>query len=58
MIYRTYYLSPLGRMLLAADDMGLWEPGLRDRSILENFQDTWIFLLKKMKHILKDALRC
>ena len=23
MIYRTYYLSPLGRMLLAADDMGL-----------------------------------
>ncbi|MFR5916185.1 MAG: hypothetical protein ACLUGJ_14765 [Blautia wexlerae] len=23
MIYRTYYLSPLGRMLLAADDIGL-----------------------------------
>ena len=51
MIYRTYYLSPLGRMLLAADDMGLQESGLRDRSILESFQDTWIFLLKKMKTI-------
>ena len=23
MIYRTYYLSPLGRILLAADDIGL-----------------------------------
>ena len=23
MIYRTYYLSPLGRILLTADDIGL-----------------------------------
>ena len=51
MIYRTYYLSPLGRMLLAADDMGLAESGLRDRSILENFQDTGILFLRKKKTV-------
>lgn len=51
MIYRTYYLSPLGRMLLAADDMGLAGVWFEGQKYFENFQDTWIFLLKKMKTI-------
>ena len=39
MIYRTYYLSPLGRILLAADDIGLIGVWFEGQKYLENFQD-------------------
>ena len=51
MIYRTYYLSPLGRMLLAADDIGLVGAWFEGQKYFGEFPDTWIFLLKKMKTI-------
>ena len=58
MIYRTYYLSPLGRMLLAADDMGLagvWFEGLKYFGVFPGHMD--FSFEENENHILKDALR-
>ena len=58
MIYRTYYLSPLGRMLLAADDMGLvgaWFEGQKYFGEFPGHRD-FVFV-EKESCILKDALR-
>ena len=57
MIYRTYYLSPLGRMLLAADDMGLVGAWFEGQKYFGEFpgQRDFVFV-EKESCILKDAL--
>ena len=58
MIYRTYYLSPLGRMLLAADDMGLVGAWFEGQKYFGEFPGHMDFSFEENEnHILKDALR-
>lgn len=58
MIYRTYYLSPLGRMLLAADDMGLAGVWFEGQKYFGEFPGHMDFSFEENEnHILKDALR-
>lgn len=58
MIYRTYYLSSLGRMLLAADDMGLVGAWFEGQKYFGEFPEHRNFVFEeKENHILKDALR-
>lgn len=58
MIYRTYYLSPLGRMLLAADDMGLVGAWFEGQKYFGEFPEHMDFAFEEKEHcILKDALR-
>ena len=51
MIYRTYYLSPLGRILLAADDTGLVGAWFEGQKYFGEFQDTGILFLRKKKTV-------
>ena len=58
MIYRTYYLSPLGRMLLAADDMGLVGAWFEGQKYVGEFPGHRDFVFEEKENcILKDALR-
>ena len=58
MIYRTYYLSPLGRMLLAADDMGLVGAWFEGQKYFGEFPRHRDFVFEEKENcILKDALR-
>ena len=58
MIYRTYYLSSLGRMLLAADDMGLVGAWFEGQKYFGEFPEHRNFVFEeKENHILKNALR-
>ena len=58
MIYRTYYRSPLGRMLLAADDMGLAGVWFEGQKYFVEFPGHMDFSFEENEnHILKDALR-
>lgn len=58
MIYRTYYLSSLGRMLLAADDMGLVGAWFEGQKYFGEFPGHRNFVFEeKENHILKNALR-
>ena len=58
MIYRTYYLSPLGRMLLAADDMGLVGAWFEGQKYCGEFPGHRDFVFEEKENcILKDALR-
>ena len=57
MIYKTYYLSPLGRMLLAADDMGLVGAWFEGQKYFGEFPRHRNFVfVEKENHILKDTL--
>ena len=57
MIYKTYYLSSLGRMLLAADDMGLVGAWFEGQKYFGEFPEHRNFVFEeKENHILKDAL--
>ena len=58
MIYRTYYLSPLGRILLAADDIGLIGVWFEGQKYFGEFPGHMNYVFEeKENHILKDALR-
>ena len=58
MIYRTYYLSPLGRMLLAADDMGLVGAWFEGQKYFGEFPGHRDFVFEEKENcILKDAPR-
>ena len=58
MIYRTYYLSSLGRMLLAADDMGLVGAWFEGQKYFGEFPEHMDFAFEEKENcILKDALR-
>ena len=58
MIYRTYYLSPLGRILLAADDIGLIGVWFEGQKYFGEFPGHMNYIFEeKENHILKDALR-
>ena len=58
MIYRTYYLSPLGRMLLAADDLGLAGVWFERQKYFGEFPGHMNFVFAEKENcILKDALR-
>ena len=58
MIYRTYYLSPLGKMLLAADDIGLVGAWFEGQKYFGEFPGHMDFSFEENEnHILKDALR-
>ena len=58
MIYRTYYLSPLGRILLAADDIGLIGVWFEGQKYFGEFPGHMNYVFEeKVNHILKDALR-
>ena len=58
MIYKTYYLSSLGRMLLAADDMGLVGAWFEGQKYFGEFPGHRNFVFEeKENHILKNALR-
>ena len=58
MIYRTYYLSPLGRILLAADDIGLIGVWFEGQKYFGEFPGHMDFSFEENEnHILKDALR-
>lgn len=58
MIYRTYYLSPLGRMLLAADDIGLVGAWFKGQKYFGEFPGHRDFVFEEKENcILKDALR-
>ena len=58
MIYRTYYLSPLGRILLAADDIGLIGVWFEGQKYFGEFPEHMNYIFEeKENHILKDALR-
>ena len=57
MIYRTYYLSPLGRILLAADDIGLIGVWFEGQKYFGEFPGHMNYIFEeKENHILKDAL--
>ena len=58
MIYRTYYLSPLGRILLTADDIGLIGVWFEGQKYFGEFPGHMNYIFEeKENHILKDALR-
>ena len=58
MIYRTYYLSPLGKMLLAADDIGLVGAWFEGQKYFGEFPGHRDFVFEEKENcILKDALR-
>ena len=58
MIYKTYYLSPLGRILLAADDIGLIGVWFEGQKYFGEFPGHMNYIFEeKENHILKDALR-
>ena len=58
MIYRTYYLSPLGKMLLAADDIGLVGAWFEGQKYFGKFPGHRDFVFEEKENcILKDALR-
>ena len=58
MSYRTYYLSPLGRILLAADDIGLIGVWFEGQKYFGEFPGHMNYVFEeKENHILKDALR-
>ena len=55
MIYRTYYLSPLGRILLAADDIGLIGVWFEGQKYFGEFPGHMNYIFEeKENHILKD----
>ena len=58
MIYRTYYLSPLGKMLLAADNLGLAGAWLEGQKYFGEFPEHMNFVFEEKENcILKNALR-
>ena len=58
MIYRTYYLSPLGRMLLAADDTGLTGAWFEGQKYFGEFPGHMNFVFEEKENcILKNTLR-
>ena len=58
MIYRTYYLSPLGRILLSAVDIGLIGVWFEGQKYFGEFPGHMNYIFEeKENHILKDALR-
>ncbi len=58
MIYRTYYLSPLGRILLAADDIGLIGVWFEGQKYFGEFPGHMNYIFEeKGKPYFEDALR-
>ena len=55
MIYRTYYLSPLGRMLLTADDMGLVGAWFEGQKYFGERPLSFIFFISRN---IQPALHC
>ena len=56
MIYRTYYLSSLGRMLLAADDMGLVGAWFEGQKYFGEFPGHRNFVFEEKEKNKKDYM--